>query len=133
LLVGKLIMTLSLLQLGIDLPSMDLRLLLLLIRLLLDREKLHPWLGCHSSHRDRQDGLECQSVLRHRCSGDGDSRVMSRLPKWMVSPGARPTPIGLLSLEMKESFSEVMSHPKIPISECEPFSTINLNFQKNFI
>jgi hypothetical protein len=38
-------MTLSLLQLGIDLPSMDLHLLLLLIRLLLDREKLHPCWG----------------------------------------------------------------------------------------
>jgi hypothetical protein len=26
-----------------------------------------------------------------------------------------------------------LSHPIIPISECEPFSTINLNFQKDFI
>jgi hypothetical protein len=24
-------------------------------------------------------------------------------------------------------------HPKIPISECEPLSSMNLNFQKNFI
>jgi hypothetical protein len=32
--------------------------------------------------------------------------VNSRLPKWMVLPGARPTPVGSLPLETKESFSE---------------------------
>jgi hypothetical protein len=26
-----------------------------------------------------------------------------------------------------------LSHPEIPISECEPFFSINLNFQKDFI
>jgi hypothetical protein len=32
--------------------------------------------------------------------------VNSRLPKWMVLLGARPTPVGLLLLATKESFIE---------------------------
>jgi hypothetical protein len=32
--------------------------------------------------------------------------VNSRLPKWMVWPGSRPTPVELSPLAMKESFSE---------------------------
>jgi hypothetical protein len=30
----------------------------------------------------------------------------SRLLKWMVLPGARPTPVGLLSLAVNESFGD---------------------------
>jgi hypothetical protein len=45
LLTYKLIMMLSHQELSVDLPSMDLRLLPLLIGLLLDGEELHPWLG----------------------------------------------------------------------------------------
>jgi hypothetical protein len=50
-------------QLSVDLLGMDLRLLLLLVGFLLDKEELHTWLRCHSPHYDHRDGLECQSVL----------------------------------------------------------------------
>jgi hypothetical protein len=44
----------------------------------------------------------------------------------------------LLIPSLPESRGEIpfkggnLSHPKISISECEPFSSINLNFQKEF-
>jgi hypothetical protein len=67
LLTIRLVMTLSHPHLDVKLPSADLRLLLLLVGLLLNREELHLWMGCCGPHRDCLDGLECW------CSGDGHS------------------------------------------------------------
>jgi hypothetical protein len=52
--------------------------------------------------------------LRRPCR----SMVESRLPKWMVPPGVRPTPVGLLPLATKESFSEGTIRTSIGKARC---------------
>jgi hypothetical protein len=73
-LAGKLFMVLSHLQLGVNLLSTDLCMLLLLFGLLLNEEELHHWLGCRGLYHDRQDSLECRGFLWRQCSGDGVSQ-----------------------------------------------------------
>jgi hypothetical protein len=58
------------------------------------------------------DGL---ALIKSLCGGQG---LPSLLPPLMY-----PLSLHLL----------LLSHPEIPISECEPLSSINSNFQKNFI
>jgi hypothetical protein len=52
----SLIVSLGGLLLGADLPSADIRLLLLLIGLLLLGKEPYTWLRCGGPHRDRRDG-----------------------------------------------------------------------------
>jgi hypothetical protein len=76
--------------LNVDLSSLDPRLLLLLVSMLLNGQELHSWLGCHSPYHDHWDGLESQSVLRRWRSGDGVSRGHHVAPS--VVGGFRASP-----------------------------------------
>jgi hypothetical protein len=97
LLTGKLIMVLSCPQHDIDLSGAGSCLLFLLVSFLLIGEELHSWLGYRGLHRDSQDGLESQSVLRRWCSGDGVGRghhiAPSRLgdPELPLAPEVAPS------------------------------------------
>jgi hypothetical protein len=71
LLTNELIIALTYPSLSVDLPGTGSRLLLLLVGLLLIGAELNFWLGCRCPHRDRQDGLESQSVLRNWCVEEG--------------------------------------------------------------
>jgi hypothetical protein len=71
LLTNELIIALTYPSLSVDLPGTGSRLLLLLVGLLLIGAELNFWLGCRYPHRDRQDGLESQSVLRNWCVEEG--------------------------------------------------------------
>jgi hypothetical protein len=70
----KLIVVLSYLQLGVDLPGVGLHRLFFLVSLLLIEEELYYWLGYLGPHYDHQDGLESRSVLQRWRSRDGVSR-----------------------------------------------------------
>jgi hypothetical protein len=67
-------------------------LLLLLVRLLLNGEELHFWLGCYGPHCDRRDGLESWNVLRRWRSGDGVSRGHHVAPLGAGDPELPLTP-----------------------------------------
>jgi hypothetical protein len=87
-------------QVGVDLSSMDPRLLLLHVGLLLVREELHTWLWSRSLHHDRWDGLECQSAIWRWCGGDGDNQSYHIAPLGARGFRAPPAPlVAVLSSE----------------------------------